>query len=47
MDVNPLALPIEIAARLTEFRAAMETARKFAAECSTKYILPEVLLKAD
>lgn len=47
MDVNPLALPIEVAARLTEFRVAMDAAQKFAAECSTKYILPEVLLKAD
>ena len=48
MKVNNIEIPIELAARLTEFRKAMKAARKLTAEYSIKYPpLAEVLLKAD
>jgi hypothetical protein len=46
MKFSNVELPIEIAARLTEFTKSLETLREFAAEYSAKYpALSEVLLK--
>jgi hypothetical protein len=48
MKINNIELPIELAARLTEFRKAMKTARKLATDYSNKYPpLADVLLKTN
>jgi hypothetical protein len=46
MDVNTLALPIALAARLTEFRKEFAAMQKMLTEHSQKYPLPAVLRNA-
>jgi hypothetical protein len=46
MDVNTLALPIEVAARLAEFRREFAAIQKMLTEYSQKYPLPDALRKA-
>jgi hypothetical protein len=47
MDVNPLALPIEIATRLVEVRKEFDAMQKMLTACSLRHPLPAVLLKTN